>query len=335
MSVIEFKQDLLDSILELVWKQWTLLGAAGQLEAGEAFVLDPEALLVFSAHFARYDQRLYDLITDWLRRNGESINLPRLKAVMKRFPAADKNSLGVMAASVNLKKWNLFAKTLLPKEHAEPETMFFNSDGSPNNFILHPDKTAQQYHFLREQYTPGSKVMTFPEKGTASLLLRLRGAFGMSARAEAVLTMLNKDFCRIHDVADAGGYSWKASSDVLDELSRSGIAAAADKNKRGRTYFLKNPQAIHALFGVDQICFPDWQTIFGMLSAVWESTGNPHLADVSERSAWNGIQQEFQSKVNDRLQNCGIHSLSKLTAESISGLPEILRKLNKPNSGQE
>ena len=72
MSVNKFKQELLNAILELLWKQWTLLGVAGQINAHDNFVLDPEALLIFSAHFAKFDQRLYDLVIDWLQCNGES-----------------------------------------------------------------------------------------------------------------------------------------------------------------------------------------------------------------------------------------------------------------------
>ena len=322
MSVNKFKQELLDSILTLLWKQWTQLGIAGQINANDNFVLDPEALLIFSAHFARYDQRLYDLVIDWLQCNGESINLPRLKALLKRFTNADRKSLGFIAASVNLKKWQPLAKNFLPKDTGV-ETMF-----SGNEFVPKPDETALRYGFKRNQYLRSNKVMPFSTKGNASLLLRLRGAFGMSARAEAVLAMLNKEFCRIQDVADAGGFSWKSASDVLDELCTSGIAVTLDKNKRGRTYFLKYSNTMHKLFEIETVKFPDWLTIFEMLSVVWECISNPRFAEVSERTAIGELQQEFAEKIGDQLQSCGIASLSKLTAESVLTLPVILSALN-------
>ena len=322
MSVNKFKQELLDSILTLLWKQWTQFGVAGAVNSKDDWVLDPEALLIFSAHFARYDQRLYDLVIDWLQCNGESINLPRLKALLKRFDHADRKSLGFIAASVKSKKWQPLAKSLLPKDSGV-ETMFFG-----NEFVPKPDETALRYGLKRNQYVQSNKVMPFASTGNASLLLRLRGAFGMSARAEAILTMLNKEFCRIQDVADAGGFSWKSASDVLDELCTSGIAVTLDKNKRGRTYFLKDASAIRSLFGVDTVRFPDWLTIFEMLSVVWHCISNPRLAEVSERTAVGELQREFAEKVNDRLQNCGIELLSKLTSESVLTLPVILSALN-------
>ena len=322
MSVRKFKSDLLDSILTLLWEQWTQFGVAGAVNSKDDWVLDPEALLIFSAHFARYDQRLYDLVIDWLQCNGESINLPRLKALLKRFDHADRKSLGFIAASVKSKKWQPLAKSLLPKGSGV-ETMFFG-----NEFVPKPDETALRYGLKRNQYVQSNKVMPFASTGNASLLLRLRGAFGMSARAEAILTMLNKEFCRIQDVADAGGFSWKAASDVLDELCTSGVAVTLDKSKRGRSYFLKDSNTMHKLFEIETVKFPDWLTIFDMLSVVWHCISNPRLAEVSERTAVGELQREFAEKVNDRLQNCGIELLSKLTSESVLTLPVILSALN-------
>ena len=318
----KFKQELLDSILTLLWRQWTQLGVAGAVNSKNDWVLDPEALLIFSAHFARYDQRLYDLVIDWLQCNGESINLPRLKALLKRFDHADRKSLGFIAASVKSKKWQPLAKSLLPKDSGV-ETMFFG-----NEFVPKPDETALRYGLKRNQYVQSNKVMPFASTGNASLLLRLRGAFGISARAEAILTMLNKEFCRIQDVVDAGGFSWKAASDVLDELCTSGIAVTLDKNKRGRTYFLKDSNTMHKLFEIKTVKFPDWLTIFEMLSVVWECISNPRLAEVSERTAVGELQREFAEKVNARLQNCGITTLSKLTSESVLTLPESVHSLS-------
>ena len=322
MSVNKFKQELLDSILELLWRQWTQLGVAGAVNSKDDWVLDPEALLIFSAHFARYDQRLYDLVIDWLQCNGESINLPRLKALLKRFDHADRKSLGFIAASVKSKKWQPLAKSLLPKDSGV-ETMFFG-----NEFVPKPDETALRYGLKRNQYVQSNKVMPFASSGNASLLLRLRGAFGMSARAEAILTMLNKEFCRIQDVADAGGFSWKAASDVLDELCTSGVAVTLDKSKRGRSYFLKDSNTMHKLFEIETVKFPDWLTIFDMLSVVWHCISNPRFAEVSERTAIGELQREFAEKVNDRLQNCGIELLSKLTSESVLTLPESVHSLS-------
>ena len=106
------------------------------------------------------------------------------------------------------------------------------------------------------------------------------------------------------------------------------MAVTLDKNKRGRTYFLKDASAIRALFGVDTVKFPDWLTVFEMLSVVWMCISNPRLAEVSEKTVSGELQREFIQKINDRLQNCGIAPLSKLYPESILSLPEIVQEIN-------
>ena len=70
MSATEYKKALLDAILSLLWRQWTGLGVLGygQPLHNDTFA-DPEALLITSAKFARYDQRLYDLLVRQLTNN--------------------------------------------------------------------------------------------------------------------------------------------------------------------------------------------------------------------------------------------------------------------------
>ena len=85
MSVIEFKHNFFDSLNEFLWRQWIQLGISGQPSTdAQRYVIDPEALLLFSSNFCRYDQRLYDLIIDWLNINGNFMNIQRLKAMQKK-----------------------------------------------------------------------------------------------------------------------------------------------------------------------------------------------------------------------------------------------------------
>ena len=329
MFANNYKKELLDAILEMLWKQWTHLGIAGHISDTEnIYVLDPEALLVFSSFYARYDQRLFDLITDWLQRNGERINIPRLKAILKKSTITDKKSLGVMAGSIKSKKWQTFAKNLRLQKVEKTESLFLSMDGSNHEFVPHPDETALRYGFLRNRYIISNKVISPPAASTGTLLLRLRGAFGLSARAEAILAMLNQDFCRIQDIADCGKFSWKTASDVLEELYTSGIINTQDNTKRGRVYFLNAPQVVASLFGIRKVAFPDWHTVFNAIDTISQVFNNPHLSEVSERSVRAEIQSVFAKKINNQLHFCRIPELAKFSVDSISELPKIIRMLN-------
>ena len=101
MSAKEYKNSFFDAVLSLLWQHWSLLGVPGQISAKEnEFVLDPEALLLFSTEYARYDQRLYDQILDWLQMHSSLINIQRLKALNTKCKFKNTASLGYMAAVV-------------------------------------------------------------------------------------------------------------------------------------------------------------------------------------------------------------------------------------------
>ena len=47
-SLKEFKNDFRELLLDLVWRQWSALGVAGDTHAADKWVIDPEALLLLS-----------------------------------------------------------------------------------------------------------------------------------------------------------------------------------------------------------------------------------------------------------------------------------------------
>ncbi|HDY87875.1 MAG TPA: hypothetical protein ENH82_07150 [bacterium] len=75
MQLQEFKNNYLDLLLQFLWRQWSALGIAGYSESKDPWVIDPEALLLFSATLTRYDQRLFDEILDWMDMNDRFINI--------------------------------------------------------------------------------------------------------------------------------------------------------------------------------------------------------------------------------------------------------------------
>jgi hypothetical protein len=66
MLQTNFKQFFLEETLDFLWRQWSALGVAGGARTEESWVIDPEALLIFSLQITRYEPRLFDEILDWL-----------------------------------------------------------------------------------------------------------------------------------------------------------------------------------------------------------------------------------------------------------------------------
>ena len=77
MQLQKFRDHFRELILQFLWRQWSALGVAGYADGEDNWVIDPEALLLFSLSISRYDQRLFDEILDWLTINENNNVLGR------------------------------------------------------------------------------------------------------------------------------------------------------------------------------------------------------------------------------------------------------------------
>ena len=332
MSAIEFKHDFFDSLCTFLWRQWTQLGVSGHISTdSQRYVIDPEALLLFSSSFCRYDQRLYDLIINWLDVNGKFINIQRLKAMKKKMLCRDDASLGVMLAIANddgkerrLKK---LAESLRPKKLSNPTPLFIDFNGQTETFSSLHDTKALQYGFIRNIYQPSGKTMHFPNTSLATFLLQLRGIFGLSARAEAVLILLGKDSCKIQDIADISGYSWKSIQDVMAELTASGIVISLEGKERGSHFYLKHTHELLMVFNQQHAVFPEWKRIFNALHHLWKTISNPVLETLSEKTFHGEIQRCFETQIGSDFLKSGIDELKFMSYSDIASLPQVLYTL--------
>ena len=330
MSVTEFSNRLGNAILSFLWRQWTSLGITGQFSSFSGhYVLDPEALLLFSSWFCRYDPRLFDLIIDWLHGNGEYISIQRLKAIAAKTTALNVPSLGYMASCLSDRKerrWQKFADDMRPATVPSPLPLFLNFEGTPCDFIRHPDDNAQKYGFLRNPYIPSFKTTFFSPTEDAAFLLQLRGAFGLSARAETILSLLSKEICKIQDIADISSFSWKSIQDAIQELCSSSLVTSHAGIKRGSTYSLAHPEQLLALFGKKAVSFPNWPAIFEALAQIWQTVSNPRLASLSPATTHGEIVQLFKEKLGDSLLAANYLPLKFLTPDNFTQLPDFLAK---------
>ncbi len=331
MSATNYKQRYLNALMDLLWRQWRRLGVAGQMDPGDSpYVLDPEALLLFSSRFCRYDQRLYDLVIDWLRQNGAFINIQRLKSLAKKADGSDWPSLGFMAAKISDrqgKKWQKLAHDLVSRRQQEPCCMFWDSDQLPVGFQSEVDEDAMQYGLVRNPYLSSAKVTPFPMSDCATVLLQLRGVFGLSARAETVLVLLNREAGKIQDIADHSGYAWKSIQDVLTELCATPLAATHGAGKRGRSYFLTAPEKIKGLFPVSSFRFPHWLRAYEALAIIWTTVANPRLASLSEQSLQSEMLRIYDAGAGEMLFASGIDELRITSAGEMAFLPERLARV--------
>ncbi len=331
MFAIEYKHRLYHAILDFLWRQWNALGIPGHLSPAENdYVIDPEALLLFSAHFCRYDARLYDLVVDWLRTNGALISVQRLNALAKKFSKYELPSLGYMAQRVadnGERRWKKLASDLRPASSLSLQPLFVQPDGTQNDFIRTKDQIALQFGYLRNDFKPSMKVSSCSHETPAAFLLQLRGAFGLSARAETILILLTRDVCKIQDIAELSAFSWKSIQDSLEELCASSLVIPYETKKRGKSYVIRNQQTLLTLFGHQRVRFPRWESCFRTIVTIWETLSNPRLATVSEETVLEELREAFQSHIGDSLLYSGLDALKSIHPTDIIRLPECLAEI--------
>ena len=306
MSVQEYKRQVFDAIMDMLWRQWSSLGVPGQIASGKntETVLDPEALLLFSAGFARYDQRLYDLILDWMGVHSSLINIQRLKALHAKADFKDTPSLGyisAVAAETEPSRWKKPAEDYSPSYNVPAVALFRNQDDEPEGFIPACEPLALRYGFERNVRQKSGKIPSCIPESTASLLFRMRSIMGISARAETILIMLTNQSCKVKEIVDQSGYTWKSIQDVLQELVAGHFVSFINGTKRGKQYYLSQPERIRQLFGFRKIVFPNWLEVYDSIGLLWKTISNPNLAKVSENTFQNELRNIFDNKIQKTL----------------------------------
>jgi hypothetical protein len=259
MSLNEFNANLKKYLVHFLWRQWAQLGlAAASVEKKDGWIIDPEALWLFSATFARYDARLFDEILDWISKNAAFINIPRLKSLARRFGFDEMNVVAAMAAEVSQKKSRLnwrFSKT---EKKGDATPLFLDMSEEPLPDFGPCDDTFLQFGFKRGKVELRGLSRQFNAVMPECALLRLRALFGITARAETVLYLLTHDMAHPSHIARETGFSQKNVQDTLVDMSASGLVHPAKLKGRMKMYFMKKEHRAPFLYQSESS--PQWIT---------------------------------------------------------------------------
>ena len=328
MSAIEYKETLLDAILGLLWRQWSSLGILGyeQTLRNDSFV-DPEALLIASAGFARYDQRLYDLMADWLLKYGRLVNPTRLKALLGKAQSADEASLYYLATlclKAGDKRWGRLAERGPAGELDKPSPLFYQQDGTPLSYCPERDAVALGCGFIRNTFIPQNKCRQNLLASNATLLLRCRALFGVSSRADVILQLLFTP-SSIQRLVDFSGFSRTSVREVLEELEIAQAVSPVGTGMRNAAYVLANAIEMNQMLQVKPPCYPvHWSNVYNAIAQFWSFVSNPLLPKLSDETIRGEMELIFRKELQHRLIHCGIPALQNLTPENLNSLPTLI-----------
>lgn len=335
ISLSEFKKNVLESLLNLLWRQWSAIGVSGYSISEESKVIDPEALLLLTLTVARNDARLFDEVLDWLGVNGDFLNVQRLQNLVKQFDFQAKAELSAVAevlgqkSSVALKWKNLATKYSQEKE----SPLFYMTDGHPMPTPKECDDIFRHHGLLRPVIRKRGLSQPFPKDGMPALLLRLRALFGVNLRCEILCLLGSVDEVHPSLIAKLLGQGPRSTQNLLAEMVHSG-AVQVRTSAREKKYALA-PEVL------DKLLRPQGSTpwvnsvpLFRALEILWLGVTNPRLQSLDPlmlASEWRRITKQIRPLLGDAGKGQPLRDEVLFAGEKYYGIfiEDILHMLKK------
>ncbi len=284
MSLKDCRLRLLNRMLDLVWSQWTTLGVSGNAHLAEKWVLDPEALVLFTCTIGRYEPRIFDSMMEWMSFNQRFINIQRLKTINRRGNFAGNQLLAAIAhllmKPASRSKWEKLSKEIFTNS-VKSEQLFKLKDGSPHPRLGDFDDAFNKAGFIRQKFKQRKVAVQFKPDLSANLILKLRALFGLNSRCEIISYLLTHKEANPTEIAAVTGYSSKTIYNAISEMYMSGKL-----NKR-----VSGKESLYSLGDnswEDFLCsagrtaeWMDWPMAFRALEIIWIALDNSRLENES------------------------------------------------------
>ena len=137
-------------------------------------------------------------------------------------------------------KWGrLKGLTCLP----ESTPYFLGPDGRPRLLPFTNDETFMRHGLIVPPLRPQRLAARFPRQGQATLLLRLRALFGVTARCEALWVLASRGDVHPYEMAPLIGQSPRHTQKILASMVRSGLVRIAKSGAERRYALVPGPLA--------------------------------------------------------------------------------------------
>ncbi len=260
----------LEAVLDLLWAHWTAVGVAG-VGASQASLVDPEALVLATADFGRFDARLFDEVLDWLVTNAARVDLVRLKrsiaSASDETPRVAAAMADLVAAHSGRRQWRTLVEspdTAPDPPATRPAIPLFQSGHGGSGW------GEQDPVFLAHGFARGPLVLRgMSEAPDASLpacaRFRARGLTGIGARAEVLTYLWTHEWSHGRLIAQRSLYAKTAVAQYLSDLAQLRLAA---RRETGRQVLYRLEPSLTAV-GTPIAPYVDWAAAFRGLALLW------------------------------------------------------------------
>ena len=344
MSVKEFKEHLLESMLNILWRQWSTVGLYSNLEQENKFLIDLESLLCMSCFFGRFDQRLFDEVISWLSENGHLLNIDRLKNVLRLFVNSETNVLGAVADYLVQKeqkrKWDRvvhFCET--KKKEEKTQNLFITKNLVPVPVVGKFNPVFLRWGFRRNEVNLRKRIQKIDFEEPCNLLLKLRSFFGVNARADIYAFLLFSEGDNSLQISQKVHFNQRNVYQVLNDLHKSGLVEKKRIGKRS-LYTIDHSSWINFFRIKIELSYIIWAKVFSFLSYLYkemlyqpEKFEDTYLAS----SEFRKISEKFIPEIETSGLKIQSSHLEKLTGESytpqfIDYVKNILHQLSGSTS---
>jgi hypothetical protein len=336
-SLKEFKTTFLESVMELLWRQWTALGVSGYGEDG-SMIIDPDALLLATCCFGRYDPRLFDESLDCLKANGWIMNTQRMATLLRDEVWSGASVLGAVAgflsAGTEALKWRRLSQHLSRNEPVEG--LFYYKDGRPMPVIGESEPHFVSYGYQRGPLRLRGNSQAFQALQPGNLVMQLRGLFGVNVRAEIISYLLTHETGHPAEIARAGYYHKRTIQDVLVEMNHSGLVELR-KTGREKHYWVHVNEWKALLQRPGElppwVC---WPPLWSALEQIWLKLNDPQIEPL-EPLMLSSVLRQLIIQVRPAIERAGFDKVlsddRQYLGESylpvfLSDVAKLLKKLS-------
>jgi hypothetical protein len=309
MLLTDFRAELRDRLLAILWRQWTAIGVSGRDASWTGSVIDPDALLLASCTMTRSDPRLFDAVLEWLGINGRFINIQRIKRMLKEEIFAGDQVLRAVAAaastSVDKAKWASLVDSG-PEGRGDEDPLFYLSSGDPLPVVREPDPLFAEHGLLRDRYEERGVAEVFRAEPPSNLLLRLRALLGVNARCEIFEYLLLNGHGSPRSMARDCYYFPATISKALAEMSQSGFLISRSEG-RHRFYSLVPDTWRELLFaGAPRPQWVVWARLLSALEQIWLFLDRGDVGEKSVLAQASSLRRLLKTSVISRLDRSGL-----------------------------
>ena len=279
MTTRQLHDALRDSLVALVWSQWTALGVAGTAPRPHSIV-DPEALFVATMSIGRWDARLFDEVLDWLSKNTNVVDSARLRRLARDSEPEQQRlvtaavrlvSGGQAGGGLRRVEADFVARETQSDYGSQP--LFRTSIPAPQYWVV-ADEVFASVGFQRPMAELRGMSRRPDAVNSECLRFKARALVGLGPRAEVLTYLWTHEWAHGRLIADRGTYNQSPVAEYLAELS---AARLADKRVDGRRTEYRLVEPLRSV-GATAPLYVAWDRAWPALVEVLGALDSPALS---------------------------------------------------------